>query len=280
MSVQICQDAPALPALSRVRVVMVQTSLAANIGAAARALKTMGLHELVLVDPACVFPHGDAMALASGAADLLHQTRVVPTLSEAIADCQLVFGTSARVRGIPWPVQDLRPAAAQAITEAQAGHQVAIVFGRENSGLTNDELALCHAHLTIPVNPEYGVLNVAAAIQVTGYELRMQALEQHAHQSAPLWDEPLVDQTQMQQFYQHFEQTLVDLDFLDPANPRLLPLRLRRLFGRIRLDRMEYNLLRGMLGRIQALRRGEWPPVGMKRSAGTVDAPPAPHGEP
>lgn len=271
MSVQICQDAPALPVLDRIRVVMVQTSLPANIGAAARALKTMGLSELVLVDPACPFPHGDAMALASGAADLLHQTRVVASLPEAIADCELVFGTSARVRGVPWPIQDLRPAATQAITEARSGHRVAIVFGRENSGLTNDELALCNAHLTIPVNPDYGVLNVAAAIQVVGYELRLQALDQQAHQNAPVWDEPLVDQQQMQQFYQHFEQTLIDLDFLDPANPRLLPLRLRRLFGRTRLDRMEYNLLRGILGRVQALRRGDWPPLRLRTGAAGPD---------
>ncbi len=267
MSVQICQDAPPLPALQRVRVVMVQTSLAANIGAAARAMKTMGLVDLVLVAPTCPFPHGDAMALASGAADLLQQTRVVARLEDAIADCELVFGTSARVRGMPWPVQDLRPAATQAMSEALAGHQVAVVFGRENSGLTNDELALCHAHLTIPVNPDYGVLNVAAAIQVVGYELRMQALEhvQKNHQDpAVAWDEPLVDQAHMQQFYQHFEQTLADLDFMDPDNPRLLPRRLRRLFGRIRLDRMEYNLLRGVLSRVQALHQGTWPPPGAR----------------
>jgi tRNA (cytidine32/uridine32-2'-O)-methyltransferase len=277
MSQPVVRDAPELPQLGRIRIVMVNTTLAANIGSAARAMKTMGLSDLVLVDPK-FFPHADATALASGAVNVLEQARVVATLEEAIADCALVFGTSARSRTIPWPLLDVRAATDMALREATQGQSVAIVFGREDRGLTNDELALCQYHLTIPVNPVYGVLNVAAAIQVVSYECRMHALT-HAQpvsvclphrEQMPImarmdWDEPLVDQAAMQQFYQHFEQTLADIDFLDPANPRLLPLRLRRLFGRVRLDRMEYNLFRGILGRVQAMRRGAWPPASMTR---------------
>lgn len=273
MSKPIVQHAPQLAELQQIRIVMVNTTLPANIGAAARAMKTMGLSQLVLVDPKS-FPHGDATALASGAADLLQHARVVPTLEDAISDCQLVFGTSARSRTIPWPLLEARPATALALNAATQQQSVAIVFGREDRGLTNEELALCNYHLTIPVNPEYGVLNVSAAIQVICYELRMHALMARTapctsddqmpitHHTA--WDEPLVDQTQMQQFYTHFEQTLAEIDFLDPDNPRLLPLRIRRLFGRVRLDRMEYNLLRGILGRVQAMRRGTWPPASLR----------------
>lgn len=270
--------------LQNIRIVMVNTTLPANIGAAARAMKTMGLSRLVLVAPKS-FPHGDATALASGAADVLEQAQVVDTLEQAIADCQLVFGTSARSRTIPWPILDARPACEQAICEAKQNTQIAIIFGREDRGLTNEELALANYHLTIPVNQEYGVLNVAAAIQVICYELRMSLLYQQPAigqsrqqpeiilaENMPVingiempWDEPLVSQAQMQQFYPHMEQMLADIDFMDPDNPRLLPIRLRRLFGRIRLDRMEYNLLRGVFGRVQALSRGTWPPLALHK---------------
>ncbi len=259
--------------LGRIRIVMVNTTLPANIGAAARAMKTMGLTHLTLVNPK-IFPSPDAIALASGAADVVENVTLVDTLEQAIADCVLVFGTSARSRTIPWPLLDVRTASKLAIDETLHG-DIAIVFGREDRGLTNEELAQAQYHLTIPVNEEYGVLNVAAAIQVVCYELRMHALAKQSSNALtkntatadmmPLlghmqWDEPLVDQAMMQQFYSHLEMMLTNIDFLDPNNPRLLPLRLRRLFGRIRLDRMEYNLLRGIFGRVQALSKGSWPP--------------------
>ncbi|AXI04591.1 RNA methyltransferase [Aquirhabdus parva] len=251
---------------------MVNTTLPANIGAAARAMKTMGLSQLTLVNPK-IFPSPDAIALASGAADVVENATIVDTLEQALSDCVLVFGTSARSRTIPWPLLEARAATKLAIDETVNGN-IAIVFGREDRGLTNEELAQAQYHLTIPVNEEYGVLNVAAAIQVICYELRMHALslenlpeidQQTTTDMMPLlghmaWDEPLVDQSMMQQFYSHLEAMLTNIDFLDPNNPRLLPLRLRRLFGRIRLDRMEYNLLRGIFGRVQALSKGTWPP--------------------
>lgn len=252
---------------------MVNTTLSANIGAAARALKTMGLAQLVLVAPK-TFPSPEATALAAGATDVLDGAWVVDSLEDAIADCHLVFGTSARSRTMPWPLLDARPATALAQQSAAQGQQIAIVFGREDRGLTNEELALCHYHLSIPTNPAYGVLNVSAAIQLICYELRMHALGQPTEQNdaqhrMPVatqmhWDEPLVDQSAMQQFYQHLEQMLTEIDFLDPQNPRLLPLRLKRLFSRIRLDQTEYNLLRGVFGRVQALRHGKWPPASLQ----------------
>ncbi|GAA5006206.1 RNA methyltransferase [Acinetobacter puyangensis] len=255
--------------LNQIRIVMVNTTLPANIGAALRAMKTMGLQHLVLVNPK-TFPHPDIDALAAGASDLIAQIEVVDTLEQAIADCHLVFGTSARSRTIPWPLLDVRPAAQEIFHASQKQQNIAILFGREDRGLTNEELALANYHLTIPVNPDYGVLNVAQAIQVVSYELRMAALSEQPQvqsETMPLvqnqsmqWDEPLVTQQQMQQFYPHLEQTLIDIDFLDEKNPRLLPLRLRRLFGRIQLDRMEYHLLRGVLTRVQALAKGTWHP--------------------
>ena len=256
--------------LSHVRIVMVNTTLPANIGSALRAMKTMGLSKLVLVAPK-TYPHPDIYALAAGATDLIEQIEIVETLEDAIKDCQIVFGTSARSRTIPWPLLDVRPAATKAMTVVATEQQeVAILFGREDRGLTNEELAMANYHLTIPVNTDYGVLNVAQAIQVICYELRMAAIEHVEHpqeKKAEMqvidgvemqWDEPLVNHAQMEQFYPHIEQMLADIEFMDPKNPRLLPLRLRRLFGRIQLDRMEYHLLRGIFSRVQAMNNGTW----------------------
>ena len=256
--------------LSHVRIVMVNTTLPANIGSALRAMKTMGLCKLVLVSPK-TYPHPDIDALAAGATDLIEQIEIVETLEDAIKDCHIVFGTSARSRTIPWPLLDARPAAQKSMKAVLHEQQeVAVIFGREDRGLTNEELALANFHVTIPVNTEYGVLNVAQAIQIICYEMRMAATELMEHQvddkatmkvtedDAMEWDEPLVTHEQMEQFYPHIQKMLEEIEFLDPKNPRLLPLRLRRLFGRIQLDRMEYHLLRGIFSRVQALNKGTW----------------------
>ena len=248
---------------SNIRVVMVNTSLPANIGAAARALKTMGLGNLVLVDPQ-MFPNADATALASGASDILHRARVVPTLQDAIADCKLVIGASARSRTIPWSMLDSRQAGELVRTESER-HPVALVFGREDRGLTNEELQQCHYHVYIPSDSDYGVLNVAAAIQVICYEVRMAHLIAENRPttdivqpaSMPLphapWDEELVNAEDMEGFYQHFEAAMVESGFLDPDNPRQMPVRVRRMFNRMRLDRLEYNLWRGIFRQMQAM---------------------------
>ena len=256
--------------LSHVRIVMVNTTLPANIGSALRAMKTMGLCKLVLVSPK-TYPHPDIDALAAGATDLIEQIEIVETLEDAIKDCHIVFGTSARSRTIPWPLLDARPAAQKSMQAVlQEQQEVAVIFGREDRGLTNEELALANFHVTIPVNTEYGVLNVAQAIQIICYEMRMAATELMEHEvddkatmkvtedDAMEWDEPLVTHEQMEQFYPHIQKMLEEIEFLDPKNPRLLPLRLRRLFGRIQLDRMEYHLLRGIFSRVQALNKGTW----------------------
>ena len=266
--------------LAHVRIVMVNTTLPANIGSALRAMKTMGLCKLVLVSPK-TYPHPDIDALAAGATDLIDQIEIVETLEDAIKDCHLVFGTSARSRTIPWPLLDARPAAQKSM-DAVLNHkqEIAIIFGREDRGLTNEELALANYHVTIPVNSEYGVLNVAQAIQIICYEMRMATVElmdkpvdteatmQVTDEDSMHWDEPLVTHEQMEQFYPHIEKMLSEIEFLDPKNPRLLPLRLRRLFGRIQLDRMEYHLLRGIFSRVQALNNGTW-----KKSATNEDQP-------
>lgn len=247
---------------AKVRIVMMNTSDSGNIGAAARAMKTMGFNQLYLVEPKD-YPSGKATARASGAADVLHHAVVTTNLEEALQGCQLVVGTSARMRSIPWPVMAPRQFATM-LQQEPDDSQVAIVFGREDSGLTNEELRRCHYHLSIPGNPDYGVLNVAAAIQVICYELRLALIEttepDPADGEGPSmvlsrteWDAPLSSAEDMERFFQHLEQTLLDIRFYDPNNPRQILTRIRRLFNRTRLDRLEMNLMRGILARVQQL---------------------------
>ncbi len=246
--------------LANVRIVLVNTSLSANIGATARAMKTMGITDLCLVEPK-VFPSAEATALASGASELLATARVVASLEEAVAGCSLVLGASARSRTIPWPLMDARQAG-EAVRLESDTQQVALVFGREDRGLTNEELQRCNFHVCIPSDEGYGVLNVAAAVQVLCYEVRMAhllAAEQPLPdaQKMPVqflrWDEEVVPHGDMERFYGHFEQMMVDTGFLAPDNPRQLMARARRLFGRVRLDRIEYNMWRGIFTRLQEI---------------------------
>ncbi len=238
--------------LERVRIVLVNTSLPANIGAAARAMKTMGLAQMVLVAPK-IFPSPEADTLSSGATNILAQARVVSSLDEAIAGCRLIIGTSARSRHIPWPLLNPRAAAAQAWAELPTG-EVALVFGREDRGLTNDELHKCHYHVHIPTNPDFSSLNLAAAVQVLAYEMRMRSLEDEKVE-APFWgvdwDIDAAPAEDIERLFVHLEQVLVKVDFLDPENPRQLMTRLRRLFLRSRLDTVELNVLRGFLTAIE-----------------------------
>lgn len=224
------------------RIVLVNTSHPGNIGAAARAMKNMGLSELCLVDPR-QYPCAEATARASGADDLLAAARCLTCLEEAIADSVLVIGASARSRSLPVPMLDPRSCAELVHRQADAS-RVAILFGRERTGLTNEELDRCHHLVQIPSNPDYPSLNIAAAVQVIAYELRM-ALPGQAPAVEPEADYATTDQ--LEQFYAHLEQTLVELEFLDPDNPRQLMRRLRRLFSRARPDRNEINILRGIL---------------------------------
>ena len=229
--------------LNRVRIVLVDTSHPGNIGAVARAMKNMCLSQLYLVQPQR-FPHAEATARASGADDLLATAVVCDSLPEALAGCGLVVGASARLRHLKLPQWDPRQCAEQVLRETRQT-EVAIVFGREHSGLTNEELALCHYLMHIPSNPDYSSLNIAAAVQVMTYELRMASAA-----PLPAGDvdaEPPVGADEMERFYTHLRETLVAIGFLDPENPRVMMRRLRRLFNRARPNAVEMNILRGIL---------------------------------
>ena len=236
--------------LDNIRVVLVNTSHPGNIGGVARAMKNMGLSRLYLVAPRD-YPNEQAQWRAASATDILDTAKVVPTLHEAIGDCQFVVGTSARERRIPWPLLDARQCA-QRMARASSNEQVAVLFGREDRGLTNEELKLCNLHLSIPTSEDYSSLNLAMAVQIVAYELRML----HSSPSLPRseyehWDTPFASGENMERFYSHLEDTLVDIEFLDPAAPRQLMSRLRRLYSRVRLDEMELNILRGILTETQ-----------------------------
>ncbi len=249
--------------LENIRVVLVNTSHPGNIGGAARAMKNMGLSRLVLVDPQ-QFPHHEADARASGASDILESAQVVATLEDALVGCSLVLGTSARDRRIPWPLLDPRECGAKSVEEAGQGLEVALVFGREYAGLTNEELQRCHYHVHIPSNPDFSSLNLAAAVQVLGYEVRMAWLAAEGQPSkvekeelnAP-GNDTLSTSDEMERFYGQLEQTLEGIGFLDPSNPRHLMARLRRLYGRSAISRSEMNILRGILTETQKVVRGE-----------------------
>jgi tRNA (cytidine32/uridine32-2'-O)-methyltransferase len=213
-------------------------------------MKNMGLTRLYLVAPE-KFPDEQAVWRAAAAGDLLDSAVITATLEEAIGDCQFVVGTSARERRIPWPLLDPRQCAAR-IGAVCGREQVAIMFGREDRGLTNEELQLCNLHLHIPTSDAYSSLNLAMAVQIVCYELRMLLLQDQLPATEDeQWDTPFCTLENLERFYLHLEQTLTAIEFLDPAAPRQLMARLRRLYGRVRLDEMELNILRGILTETQ-----------------------------
>ena len=254
--------------LEQVKIVLVNTTHPGNIGAAARAMKTMGLDKLALVAPRH-FPSAECTARAAGADDILARASVFAELEEAVSDCELVFGTSARTRSIAWPEVTPETAAAQIIGHTGSG--AAVLFGRESSGLSNEELETCHAMIRIPTNPEFASLNIASAVQIICYEISKQYTagetdggdglksvpeETGGASGTPGTDfnpspddntESPVTARDMEYLYEHFEQTLIDIGYLDPEKPRRLMRRIRRLFNRARLDGNEYNILRGIL---------------------------------
>ena len=274
--------------LHRIRIVLVEPTHPGNIGAAARAMKAMGLDRLCLVAPRR-FPGAEATARAAGADDVLHAARIVESLDDALADCGLVLGTTARSRRIEWPVLDAREGARRAVAQA-ARAPVAVVFGRESAGLANAELDRCHALIRIPAAGRFSSLNVAAAVQILAYEMRIATHGKDAgvrreetearngntdargeeggeygegagaHPPAPAAaaGAPAVAGVpapagapatagELEGFYRHLETALVEIGYLDPAVPKLLMRRLRRLFNRAVPDRAEINILRGIL---------------------------------
>lgn len=225
------------------RIVLVRTSHPGNIGSAARAMKTMGLNNLYLVQPKS-FPDPKAVEMASNADDVLANAVVVNSLNEAIHDCCLVFGTSARTREITWPTLDVREAAIKIIEEVQT-KPVAILFGNERTGLLNEELQYCHYQLTIPANPTYSSLNLAAAVQIVSYELYMAYLNFKPITIMPFDEQATV--AELNGFYEHLENILNQVDFLNPARSMQVMNRLKRLFNRTRLEQKEVRILRGIL---------------------------------
>ncbi len=229
-------------ALANIRIVLCQTSHPGNIGSAARAMKTMGLSRLVLVAPR-QFPHPEAEALASGAIDVLANAVVVPTLDEALAGTVLALGMTARRRDLSHRMLGLREASIEMLNTSVGG-EVALVFGTEMFGLSNDELDRCQLAVHIPTNPQYSSLNLAAAVQVAAYELAM---------AASAWKVPesprreLATHDELERFYAHLEQSMIATRFLNPDMPKRLMTRLRRLFSRALLEKEEVNILRGVL---------------------------------
>ena len=237
-----------------IRIVLCQTSHPGNIGSTARAMKTMGFKHLYLVQPD-KFPNPQATAMAAGADDVLDNAIVTQTLSEALTGCAFAIGMSARKRYLSHETVNAREAALQASIYAASQH-VAFVFGTEMSGLTNAELDCCQLLAMIPANPEYSSLNLAMAVQLVSYELRMTALEgkPEANINAPA-GEPLATNDELERFYSHLEETLLHIGYLNPNAPKKLFERMRRLYSRARLEKEEVNLLRGVLTLTQEPRK-------------------------
>ncbi len=239
--------------LDNIRIVMIHTSHPGNIGAAARAMKVMGLSDLCLVNPKS-FPDDQANAMSANATDILDKATVVTTLAEAIADCRLVVGSSARhERTLSWDIQDSRECG-ETIAQHATNAKVALLFGRESSGLTNDELAVCQHLVHIPTNPDYSSLNVASAVQLLAYECRIASLKDNSTPNDKIekdQEDEWVTSEEIDGFFQHLKQVMEEVDFLDPENPRHLMTRLRRLYSRSSMTRSELNIQRGFLSAIQ-----------------------------
>lgn len=235
---------------SNIRIVLVRPTHPGNVGATARAMKNMSLRSLYLIEPE-KFPSPEATDRAAGADDVLGSAVICDSLDEALKDCHLVIGTSARTRRIEWPTFDPAAGAGRLVEGARHG-PVALLFGQERTGLLNSELDRCHFVVTIPADQAYPSLNLASAVQILSYEIYRAVL---AGAAASVTDEThgdrLANNEEMQRFYQHLEEVLQQIGFLDPDNPRRLMRRLTRLFNRAALDDNEMNILRGILTAVQ-----------------------------
>ena len=234
--------------LNSVKVVLVGTTHPGNIGAAARAIKNMGIFNLALVKPK-EFPSDIAIYRSKAAKDILENAEIYESLEDAIAGCKLVVGTSARARSVPWPVFNPRDAAEEMRKISKQGN-VAIVFGREDRGLTNDELGLCNFHVHSPSDPKYSSLNLSQAVQILAYEIRL-AYSRDEVISEVKWDVDLANNEQTERLIDHMEELMQDVEFYDVENPRKLLLRVRRFFKRSKIDVMEANIFRGLFSAIQ-----------------------------
>jgi tRNA (cytidine32/uridine32-2'-O)-methyltransferase len=244
--------------LDNIKIVMVETTHPGNIGAAARAMKNMQLSRLALVNPKC--PVGErAYARASGANGVLEEHTRFNSLPEALADCHLVVGTSARIRSLTWPQLNPRELGEKAVALAD-DQKLAIVFGREHAGLTNEELQHCHFTVNIPTNPDFSSLNVGAAIQVICYEIYQQYQQSLTICTESIeWPvsgaEPMASSGELEGYFQHLEQVLISTGFIDAENPRQMMKRLRRLYQRVLPTQNEVNILRGILSSVEKYKK-------------------------
>ena len=231
-----------MKSLAKIRIILLETTHPGNIGAVARAMKTMNLLELCLVNPKCAFPTVESTVRAAGADNILEHATLVNSLDKGLAGCQLIMGTSARNRRLSLPLHEPHQAARFAMSKIK-NNKIAVLFGREHAGLTNAELNRCHYHINIPSNPDYNSLNLAAAVQIICYELRITFLSQTAFKTT----EPLATDQEKQLFYRKLEQTLCNINFLRESNPCKIMPRLQRLFNRAQLEKMEFDMLMGIL---------------------------------
>jgi len=232
--------------LGNIRIVLVNTFHPGNIGSSLRAMKTMGLTELSLVSPQR-YPDKAVDVMAAGASDLINNIRIVNTLEQAIADCSLVIGTSARIRGESWPILNAKTCAQKVAKESNKG-KAALVFGREKTGLTNDELQLCNYHVMINTHPNYPVLNLAQAVQIICYDVWN---EISSTKKNDLKEDSIYPTNKaMMQFYEALEEILYEINFIVKQHPGDIMVKLRRIFNRSRLEIHELNILRGILARI------------------------------
>ena len=233
--------------LNSVKIVLVGTTHPGNIGAAARAMKNMGIKNLSLVQPK-EFPSDVAIYRSKAAKDILEHAQVFNNLEEAIFDCELVIGTRARGRKVPWPILNPKEAAEE-VSRSSSHHNIAIIFGREDRGLTNEELGLCNLHVNIPPDPDYSSLNLAQAVQILVYEIRQAILGEQEDKN--YWDVELANTDQTELLINHMDELMQQVEFYDVDNPRKLLLRVRRFFKRSRIDVMETNIFRGLFATIQ-----------------------------
>ena len=234
----------------QVKIILIETSNSGNIGSTLRAMKTMGFGSLCLVNPK-EFPSEEVTALAANASDLIDSVQVVNSLEEALDGCNLVIGTSSRDRKVPWPNESIASAAPKIIAEADKNNTVAILFGREDRGLTNDELQRCNLHVHIPANEDYPVLNVAMSVQVVCYQLLISRAIDSGMKNNQHWDVPLAEANHVSRLVEHFTDVAEKLEVFNKGNPRQIGARIKRLFTRIGLDEMEVNFMRGFLAAVE-----------------------------
>ena len=234
----------------QVKIILIETSNSGNIGSTLRAMKTMGFGSLCLVNPK-EFPSEEVTALAANASDLIDSVQVVNSIEEALDGCNLVIGTSSRDRKVPWPNESIASAAPKIIAEADKNNTVAILFGREDRGLTNDELQRCNLHVHIPANEDYPVLNVAMSVQVVCYQLLISRAIDSEMKNNQHWDVPLAEANHVNRLVEHFTDVAEKLEVFNKGNPRQIGARIKRLFTRIGLDEMEVNFMRGFLAAVE-----------------------------